>query len=165
MNRTRIIHWYNGGWEISFLKTCYDCDQMSKRLSKQRFKTLPTFFKHIAKPAPLWFWAPPFSTRCSWRSKKPCAKQHLWFTNHSHGDFAFGTSPVFVPDKRSANFLREDVEKLGPSQRLETPTIGIIIGTSENPFPLKAPSFAANNMEPKIQNPIPKHSMYSSFLW
>lgn len=68
--------------------------------------------------------------------------------------------PVFVPDKRSANFLREDVEKLGPSQLLETPTIGIIIGTSENPFHLKAPSFAANNMEPKIQNPIPKHSMY-----
>ena len=93
-----------------------------------------------------------------------------WFTNNSHGDFAFGTSPRFCYWQTLANFLREDVEKLGPSQLLEMPTIGIIIGTSENPFPLKAPSFAANNMEPEIQNPIPKHSMYGKlcifdYIW
>lgn len=107
-NQNNPLIWWRLG--NIFLKICYDCDQMSKRLSKQRFKTLPTFLNTSRNLRLFGFGHrrfPLVAPESDLKKQKTCAKSAHWFTNHSHGDFAFGTSPVFVTDKRSlTSFVR-----------------------------------------------------------
>ena len=139
---------------------------MSKRLSKQRFKTLPTFFKtHRETRASLVLGTAVFHSlllKQISKSKNMCKtlKQHLDLPIIPMVTLRLAPLPfLLLTNARLTSFVRT-WKNLVPLNGWKRRPFGIIIGTSENPFPLKAPSFAANNMEPEIQNPIPKHSMY-----